>query len=155
MSNRTAGYTLVELIIVMLIIAIVVTIIFVFIPNAQRQARDTERQSDIDTLHSRLEDYYQDKGSYPSTISTTIFPRLDPDALKDPSGQSIRLDSPVADQAAARSSTNPDEAGPHYSYTPYPTGCTTNCIGYILKSFIETPSPKRPNPYISGGLNNN
>lgn len=146
---------MVEILVVLVVISLIMSIIFVFIPDARRQSRDKERQSDIDTIHGRLEEYYQDKGAYPSTVSVSLFPRIDPEALVAPNGQSIRNDTPVADEYAARGSTDPGLNTAQYSYTPYPTGCVENCVGYILKTVIESPSAEFPNPYTQGGLNNN
>ena len=68
------GFTTVEILVVLVVISLIMGILFVFIPDARRQSRDKERQSDIDTLHSRLEEYYQEHGSYPSAVTTTVFP---------------------------------------------------------------------------------
>lgn len=149
------GFTIVEISVVLIVIGFIMGILFIYIPDARRQARDKERQSDIDTLHGRLEEYYQDKGSYPSTLTAALFPRMDPAVLIAPGGSSIRNDTPVADEYTARQSTNPNATSEQYSYTAYPTSCTTNCTGYILKSYIESPSTEFPNPYVQGGLNNN
>ncbi len=154
-NSQQSGFTMIEILVVLVVISLIMGIIFVFIPDARRQSRDKERQSDIDTLHSRLEEYYQDHGGYPSAISTSVFPPLDPAVLIDPNGSSIKNNPPVATQFAARSTTNPTLSGNQYTYTAYPTGCNNNCVGYILKTVIETPSTEFPNPYIQGGLHNN
>ena len=146
---------MVEILVVIVVISLIMSIIFVFIPDARRQSRDKERQSDIDTIHGRLEEYYQDKGAYLSSITVSLFPRIDPAALISPNGDSIRNDTPVADEYTARGSVDPGISGAQYSYTAYPTSCTDNCVGYILKAVIESPSTEFPNPYLQGGLNNN
>lgn len=149
------GYTIVEISVVMVIIGLLIGIVFIFVPDSQVRARDKERESDIDTLHGRLEEYYQDKGAYPSSLSVATFPRLDPEVLLAPNGTSLRNDTPVANQHTARASTDPTANLQQYSYTAYPTGCVNNCVGYILKTYIESPSAEFPNPYMQGGLYNN
>ena len=61
-----------------------------------RRARDTERKTDINAMHTQLEVYYADNGFYPlpSVYDTTIiaaqtFPGLSEDALLDPDGNII------------------------------------------------------------------
>lgn len=157
MKQKQAGYTLVELLMVMVLLGMLIGLAFVGIPNSQRDGRDTERVTDIDTLQSRLEDYYSDRASYPASLSTSVFPRLDPAALKDPAGQSLKNNTPVSDQSAAQLTTNPADSPNQYIYTAYPINCDSvpPCTGYVLKSFIESPTAKRPNPYVKRGINNN
>lgn len=150
-----SGYTIVELIVIMTILGVLFTVLFLFIPDSQLRARDKERETDISALRGRLEEVYQDNGAYPSQITSSTFARLDPETLQDPNGADIANNTPVADEASARSSTNPTKTGPQYTYTAYPALCNNNCVGYILKSFIEQPSQKTPNPYVVSGLNNN
>jgi prepilin-type N-terminal cleavage/methylation domain-containing protein len=152
---QRGGYTIIELLIVIVVIGILSALGFSAIQNSQARSRDTERVTDIDNLHSKLEAYYSDNGGYPNTFTVSTFSGLSPEALKDGNGVSIVMSSPVSDQAAALSSSNPT-ASANYKYIPYPTGCTAiTCTGYILKSYIEQPTPDVPNPYIRYGLNNN
>ena len=154
-STPNSGYTIIELVVIMTILAILFTVLFIFIPDSQLRARDKEREADISTLRGRLEEFYQDSGAYPHQITSSTFSRFDPEVLKDPTGQVLVNNTQQANEYAARSYTSPTKAGPQYTYTPYPTGCINNCIGYILKSYIEKPSQKTPNPYVVSGLNNN
>lgn len=149
------GYTIIELLVLMTIIGLLFTVLFLFIPDSQLRGRDKERETDISAIRGRLEEFYQDSGAYPSTITQTTFSRMDPETLLDPNGDILFNNSPVSDEYTARNNTAPAKAGPQYIYTAYPQTCTNNCVGYILKSFIELPSQKTPNPYVVSGLNNN
>ena len=153
--SDSPAFTIVETLIVVSVIGILSTLSIIYIPNIQSEARDNERQSDIDSLHGRLEEYFQDKGAYPSTFDSSTFPRTDNEILKAPNQTSILITAPASDEAAARSGMAPTIEGPQYIYTAYPSGCTNNCVGYILKTIIERPSSSTPNPYIKGGLHNN
>lgn len=153
--TKESGFTIVEISVVLVIIGLLTSIVFIYVPDAQIRARDKERQSDIDTIHARLEEYYQDKGAYPATVDASLFPRIDPSVMISPNDEPIQVNMPVATQMDARSTANPDITGPQYTYTAYPSGCSTNCVGYILKTFTEQPSNDFPNPYIQGGLHNN
>lgn len=59
------GFTLVELLIAISIIAILASITYVNFNAAQDSARDGRRKEDLKTLKSALVSYYQDKGLYP------------------------------------------------------------------------------------------
>jgi mannose-1-phosphate guanylyltransferase len=59
----------------------------------------------------------------------------------------------VADEAAATGATGPT-TDTEYFYIPFPTGCTDDCTGYVLKAFIERPTDTTSNPYVKLGLNN-
>ncbi len=149
-----AGFTIMELFVVIVVIGILSTLILNGIQNYRGRSRDTERTSDIDTLRSRLEEYFSDHGGYPNTFTASTFPRIDPLALKDPNGISIVIASPASDQVAA-AAANPTTSA-NYLYSPYPTGCgAATCTGYVLKSYIEQPSAVLPNPYIRYGMNSN
>ncbi|MGH7245716.1 MAG: type II secretion system protein [Candidatus Levyibacteriota bacterium] len=62
------GFTLIELIVVIGIIAILVSaVLFIINPIAQFQkANDGRRKSDLAQMQRALEQYYQDRGKYPS-----------------------------------------------------------------------------------------
>lgn len=155
-TQQVHGFSLIEMIVVMAVIAILAALSFVGIADGQARGRDSQRTSDIDVIHSQLEQYYIDHGGYPETINTTVLPRLDPEALKDPDGEPIDIRLAVASQASATAITVTDSTGPDYLYIPYPTGCNgITCRGYVLKSFIERPTEDVANPYVRRGLHNN
>lgn len=64
MKNR-AGFTLVELLIVIVVIAILASISVVAYNGIQARARDAQRKHDIQTIARALELYYIDHGQYP------------------------------------------------------------------------------------------
>lgn len=59
------AFTIVELLIVIVVIAILAAITIVSFNNVQSKARDSERKSDMGTMQKVLEAYYVDHGSYP------------------------------------------------------------------------------------------
>lgn len=61
------GFTLIELIVAISIIAVVATTVYVNIRGNQAVARDARRKADLKTLQTALELYYTKNASYPST----------------------------------------------------------------------------------------
>lgn len=63
------GFTLIELLVVIAIIGILVAVATANFLTAQKQARDTRRQQDMEAAQTAMETYYASNGVYP--ISTT------------------------------------------------------------------------------------
>lgn len=156
-KNKQIGFTIIELIIAITIIGILSVLSVGIIPNSLAQGRDKERISDIDILQGKLEEYHSNVGGYPNTV-INVFTRPDPEAVVDPRGQTITINSPAASFYDAMNTTSPNTTTPsEYTYTAYPTGCgvASPCTGYVLKGYVELPTAKLPNPYIKTGINNN
>lgn len=154
LKKAQQGFTIIELLIVIAIIAILSALVLNNFQGAQAKARDVQRVSDINNIHSKLEELYNETGGYPSTFSAATFPGIDGNSLKDADGTTIIINAAVADQTAALAVANPGNSN-EYLYVPYPTGCTNNCTGYVIKTYIEKSSTTVPNPTIKLGLNNN
>ncbi len=60
------GFTLIELIVVMLILAILVTLGLGTFRSSQTKSRDSRRKGELKNVASALELYYNDYGRYPS-----------------------------------------------------------------------------------------
>ncbi len=151
------GFTIIELLIVIAIIAILALLVLNNFQGAQAKARDQQRTTDLNNIHGKLEEFYNENNYYPETFGPTTFAGVDAESLKDPvGGQQITINAAVADAATAASTNNPGSdtnTSSSYIYVPYPSGCTANCTGYALKTFIEKPSSTVPNPYIKKSLN--
>ena len=156
LKKAQSGFTIIELLIVIAIIAILAGLVLNNFQGAQAKARDTQRVTDLNNVHSKLEEYYNENNGYPNTFTQTTFPGIDGESLKDPKGQSITINAIVADAAAAAAVAAPIvSSASQYMYVPFGAAtCTNNCVGYILKTFIEKPSTTTPNPYTKLGLNN-
>lgn len=86
-----AGFTIVELLIVIVVIAILASISIVAYTGIQARANDAALQGDTDVLKKAMELYYIDKGSYPicaggsgsSCTLASLKPQLAPSYVSD------------------------------------------------------------------------
>jgi prepilin-type N-terminal cleavage/methylation domain-containing protein len=60
------GFTIVELVVVIVVIGILAAISITSYTKTQVKARDTERESDIAAIQSGMETYYEKNGVYPN-----------------------------------------------------------------------------------------
>ncbi|MDB5186864.1 MAG: Type secretion system protein [Candidatus Saccharibacteria bacterium] len=73
MTKQTQkGFTIVELLIVIVVIGILAAITIVAFNGVQDRSNDARRQSDIKNVHTIVEKYAADNGSYPSTGGLSI-----------------------------------------------------------------------------------
>ncbi len=70
-ATRQKGFTIVELLIVIVIIAILAAISIVAYNGIQQRARDSQRLQDVKTIAKAMEAYYIDNGVYPPTTGST------------------------------------------------------------------------------------
>src|SRR3982751_7135212 len=89
--KQQQGFTIVELLIVIVVIGILAALVITTFTGIQQKARNTERTTDIKALHGQVEAYYAQNGKYPtlanlndSTWRTANMKGLDKEALKDP-----------------------------------------------------------------------
>lgn len=91
-ANPRHGFTIVELLIVIVVIGILAAITIVSFNGVQQKARDTERKSDIGQFHKALELFYAENNYYPSVndVLSTSFRTNTlniPTAIATPPGQ--------------------------------------------------------------------
>jgi prepilin-type N-terminal cleavage/methylation domain-containing protein len=137
LKEKSKGFTIVELLIVIVVIAILATLVIVTFTGIQQKARDSKRQTDVDALDSHLEAFYANNGYYPTITDLTSatwvsnnLKGLDPSALNDPKGNTITGNAP---------------ANGTYAYSYVTTGCTTNlassstneCTSFALTAELE------------------
>ena len=65
--NHQEGFTLIELMVVILIIGLLATIVVQSLRGATDKAKTTKAESDIAELKTALDRYYLDNGNYPTT----------------------------------------------------------------------------------------
>lgn len=69
---KASGFTLVELLVVMAIIAILVTVVVGGFRSSQMRGRDAGRKSDLKQIANALELFFLDYGKYPPAAGTQI-----------------------------------------------------------------------------------
>jgi prepilin-type N-terminal cleavage/methylation domain-containing protein len=115
LKRRQTGFTIVELLIVIVVIGILAALVLNSFQGVQARARDTERRTDVNAVATQLEVYYNDKNGYPTgtdvsntTWQTANLKGADAAAFVDPKGRAINATSS--------------------SYTFANTGSTTGCV---------------------------
>src|SRR6202161_375336 len=86
------GFTIVELLIVIVVIGILALLVITTYSGIQAKARNSKRQTDVQSLQTQLEAFFSQNGYYPSLTDmntsswrATNMKSLDPNALIDPS----------------------------------------------------------------------
>ncbi len=136
MRKSKSGFTVVELIIVIVIIAILATITIVAYRGIQERARDDRRKTDIANITKALEIYYDDNGSYPDPNATVSTAGASWYSSNDASWAGFVADlTGIAKPAVdPRNNDDPLASGAHYGYAYY-TGSycgATNAQWYLL-----------------------
>jgi prepilin-type N-terminal cleavage/methylation domain-containing protein len=139
LKGKSKGFTIVELLIVIVVIGILATLVIVTFTGIQQKARDSKRKTDIAAVQAALESFYSSNNYYPtasqlnnSTWRGTNMKGFDAEALKDPKGTAstvIAGTTPTATQ---------------YAYDAKDAGCTndttdptTLCTNFSINAKLE------------------
>ena len=140
LKKNNRGFTIVELLIVIVVIGILAALVIVTYNGIQQKARDTERKTDIKALQGHLEAYWADSAKYPTLTEIndataggfrqTNFKGLDSAAFADPK-------NPTNQTLTGTDSTTVGQ----YIYLVTPAGCDNgsggDCTNYSLKANLE------------------
>lgn len=118
-TTRTNGFTIIELLFIIVIVGAASVLFFVQKNNLQIAGRDETRKTAINAMYYSIEEvYFKSNNTYPRTISATVLPSVDPALFKDPTGVKI------------------GEADSEYRYEPY--NCENDrCKSYTLRTTLE------------------
>ena len=138
--RKESGFTIIELLIVIAIIGILATLVLTNFQGAQAKGRDTVRKNDINSLYQKLEEYFNENGSYPSNaLTAATFPGIDAGALLDSNNPAVTIASTFTTNATAPTLTPTKPA--QYAYGAYGTACTSGgasgCEKYVLAAWLE------------------
>lgn len=117
--KTTRGFTLIELIIVIALLATASIVFFTQKNTVELAARDESRKTSINAIYYSLEEvFFKNNGYYPRTVSSENLPSVDPDLFKDPQGVKI------------------GESDSEFRYEPL--DCTDDkCKKYTLRTTLE------------------
>jgi len=71
-GNKDRGFTLIELMVVLLLISILAGVIAPMVVNSLDKARESALKEDLYILRKTLDDYYADKGAYPESLELLV-----------------------------------------------------------------------------------
>lgn len=150
LKQKQSGFTIVELLIVIVIIGILAGLVITTFVGIQSRARDSERQTDINAIQKQVEAYYAVIGAYPTVtdLNTSAWRsgnkvQLDAKALANPS-------TPTTQTLAA---ATPTATASSYGYVATPNGCNSStdnsgasltpaapgaCTGYTVSAWLES-----------------
>lgn len=144
LSGGRQGFTLVELLIVIVVIGILAALVIVTYSGIQQRARDTERKTDLKGIQGQLEAFWADNARYPCLVATTAtcvddlnaaafrtanLKGLPAKAFADPTNETDTLLCGAVDTDC-------------YGYTVTPAGCDNagagDCSNYTLTADLES-----------------
>jgi prepilin-type N-terminal cleavage/methylation domain-containing protein len=119
MPNKQAGFTAIELIVAIVLLAAVVTLVWWQRLDLTTYHQDLQRKTTVNAVYHYLEEvYYPASKAYPEVVGSGTLKGLDPELLKDPSGRAL------------------GEPGSGYQYEP--NGCLDGkCAGYTLRADLQ------------------
>lgn len=119
MTKSTSGFTVIEMLIVILVLGAASILFFMQKDNLEIAAQDQQKRTAINAMYYSLEEvFYKANNFYPMTIDEKSLPSVDPDLFTDPNGYKL------------------GEADSSYRYEP--VSCTDNkCASYTLRTTLE------------------
>jgi len=148
MKKTTSGFTIVELLIVIVVIGILAAITVVAYSGVKERARAVNIQSDINKVYKLIEAYNAEYGSYPVTDPTTITGSSTTSSAFSDSGCS--KGTPRADWVPGVSATLPQSDHNSGSGVGSLGGCymyQSDGTSYILSAWNMLKSPQNSTMY--------
>jgi prepilin-type N-terminal cleavage/methylation domain-containing protein len=155
------GFTLVELLVVMAIIAVMSSVVLAALSNARERSRDAKRIADFRQIKNALELFYDQTGQYPQSPGHATWSghwAYFSECLEEGTncGFTVSNYEPVISkvpQDPSRTTNDPFADGATY-YPGYPTGCSDG-QGYRIAAYLEGSNEALENDYDGSFYNNN
>ena len=158
LRKAQSGFTIIELLIVIAIIGILAGLVLNNFQGAQAKARDTQRRTDINNIHAKLEEFYNEEGGYPNEdLTATLLAGIDTEALIDADGGTNQIEETFTTSTTAPTPSVDNDN--EYEYAAY--GCDSAtavthvdpvvqfCDKYVMRTFLE----KDTNGFTKNSLN--
>ena len=145
MINNKKGFTLIEILIVVAIIAILASVVLIGLGPTQRAGRDARRISDLRSVQNGLELYYNKCGYYPGAAACANSNAITGGAVTSNASWNAMKASLTG--SAIGITTVPDDPNTanHYQYGSGGAGNSS----YVIGGQLEDTS----NPALNGGVN--
>ncbi len=165
-QERQSGFTIVELLIVIIIIGILAGLVITQVLGANQQARDTDRKNDINSIATQLEAYFAKTGGYPQAG-----PATDADSINNSTWRTNNsfnagdgakaFSDPMNGSVITLQDSLPSTTNRAYQYLPAPTGCVsptvqagtantgTFCTSYQLVALLENSNDSQKDTTIT------
>lgn len=137
---KQKGFTIVELLIVIVVIGILAMLVLNTFNGVQQKARDTERQTDATSIAKQLEAYYATNGGYPQWSQFGATPTTASTLLKGTSVNAYSAPGRTSMDLANAVSASKDAYGYQaWTDSTRSTACSTNdaCQAFDLTYFKE------------------
>lgn len=140
--HKQSGFTIIELLIIIVVLALASVVFFIQKNNIEITARDEQRKTAINAMHYGLEEiYYKEHDAYPRTLDKDTLPFVDPAAFSDPHGIELGQTTATVD-------------GEEYPVTSDYTYEGTNCVDETCKSYTLRATLEREDEFERKSRNN-
>lgn len=128
--QKGSGFTVIELLFVVLILAIISVVFFVQRDNIQVAARDEKRKTSINAMYYSLEEvFYKQNKYYPRVLTSNLLPSVDKALFTDPNG--VELGQTIDE-------IDDEEVPVESDYRYEAVECDGDeCQGYTLRATLE------------------
>lgn len=157
LRNNQSGFTLIEILVVLVIIGILSTLVISTYSGVQAKNRNNDRQANIDTLQGQLEIYYAQNSKYPtrSQMNDVAWRKANMKDLASSAVQDPRWSEDVTgcttNGAASFASTPATNC---YAYQPVgPDGSACDNIEIVCGQYTLTAMLEGGGKYVKSSLN--
>lgn len=137
-NTNQKGFTIVELLIVIVVIGILAMLVLNTFNGIQQKARNTERQTDATSVAKQLEAYFAENGGYPLWSQWGSTPTSGATLLKGTSENAYSTPGRTSFDWQNSAAADKD----HYGYVP--AGCTASdnsCTSFVITYYPEPTGP--------------
>ena len=136
LQKNEGGFTIIELLVVILIIGLLSFLLIVTSSSFRQKERNNERQTDIKALHLQLEAYFAQNAKYPTLANMndanwrkSALKSMENEGLKDPQG----INEQLVDQPSKNAYSYEVKAADNSPCD----NTTKDCTQYILTATLE------------------